>query len=213
MSPSCDYALDSGGSSLMLSVSSRHQVLGDAKRGSTQKKTTSAGFEPTPPTEKWFRVTRLRPLGQDVISVIYIFFYVFVCSCQSANRQRVNHTVSEERGGDYRAVASSQGMLSEGEKREKEREGFDWWMVWKWVWWRVSSTVVNVSPFTRPLSLRDSHVCIIPGVFLRLYQVFTAVIVSIFRFINVNMHLVFTVWPHNMKKPPTVSPHPLFSVH
>ena len=33
--------------------------------------------------------------------------------------------------------------------------------------WRVSSTVVNVSPCTRPSSLRDSHVCIIAGVFLR----------------------------------------------
>ena len=39
--------------------------------------------------------------------------------------------------------------------------GFDWWMVWKWVSWRVSSTVVNVSPCTCPSFLRDSLVCII----------------------------------------------------
>ena len=29
-------------------------------------------------------------------------------------------TQSPKRGGDYRAMASSQGVLSEGEKREKE---------------------------------------------------------------------------------------------
>ena len=29
-------------------------------------------------------------------------------------------TQSQKRGGDYRAMASSQGALSEGEKREKE---------------------------------------------------------------------------------------------
>ena len=33
-------------------------------------KTTVAGFEPTPLEEKWFRVTRLRPLGHTVL--IYI---------------------------------------------------------------------------------------------------------------------------------------------
>ena len=33
-------------------------------------KTTVAGFEPTPPEEKWFQVTRLRPLGHTVY--IYI---------------------------------------------------------------------------------------------------------------------------------------------
>ena len=45
--------------------------------------------------------------------------------------------------------------------------GFDWWMVWKWVSWGVSSTVVNVSTSTRPSSLRDSLVCIIASVFLQ----------------------------------------------
>ena len=48
-------------------------------------------------------------------------------------------------------------------KRERKRVGFDWWMVWKWVSWGVSSTVVNVSPRTRPSSLGDSLVCIIAG--------------------------------------------------
>ena len=38
--------------------------------------------------------------------------------------------VSKERGGDYHAMASRQGVLSEGE-RERKRVGFDWWMVWK----------------------------------------------------------------------------------
>ena len=49
-----------------------------------------------------------------------LFTINFVGFCQRTNRQRANHTVSEERGGDYRAMASSQGVLSEGEKREKE---------------------------------------------------------------------------------------------
>ena len=79
--------------------------------------------------------------------------------CLCANWQCANNTVSKDRGEDYRAMASNQGMLCEGEKRE--RVGFDWWMVWMWVSWRVSSTVVNVSPSTRPSSLRDSHMCII----------------------------------------------------
>ena len=50
------------------------------------------------------------------------------------------------------------GHVEWGLKRERKRMGFDWWMVWKWVSWCVSSTVVNVSPSTCPLSLRDSHV-------------------------------------------------------
>ena len=45
---------------------------------------------------------------------------------QSANWQHANHAISIERGGDYRAMASSQYVLSEGEKREKEG-GF--WLV------------------------------------------------------------------------------------
>ena len=49
-----------------------------------------------------------------------VFFFLFTINfvgfCQRTNRQRANHTVSEERGGDYRAMASSQGVLSEGEK-------------------------------------------------------------------------------------------------
>ena len=41
--------------------------------------------------------------------------------CQSAIRKHANHTISKERGGDYHTMASSQGVLSEGEKREKEK--------------------------------------------------------------------------------------------
>ena len=53
--------------------------------------------------------------------MVCVFFTInFVGFCQRTNRQRANHTISEERGGDYRAMASSQGVLSEGEKREKE---------------------------------------------------------------------------------------------
>ena len=50
----------------------------------------------------------------------FLFTINYVGFCQRTNRQRANHTISEERGGDYRAMASSQGVLSEGEKREKE---------------------------------------------------------------------------------------------
>ena len=53
--------------------------------------------------------------------MVCVFFTInFVGFCQRTNQQRANHTISEERGGDYRAMASSQGVLSEGEKREKE---------------------------------------------------------------------------------------------
>ena len=38
----------------------------------------------------------------------------FVGFCQSTSWQRASHTVSKERGGDYRAMASCQGVLSEG---------------------------------------------------------------------------------------------------
>ena len=52
-------------------------------------------------------------------------------------------------------------------ERGKKREGFDSWIVWRWVWWRVSSTVVNVCPSVRPEWLRDSHVCIKDSAFLQ----------------------------------------------
>ena len=43
-------------------------------------KTTVAGFEPTPPEEKWFQVTRLRPLGHTVfvfiLSFLFMYFYI-----------------------------------------------------------------------------------------------------------------------------------------
>ena len=65
------------------------------------------------------------------VSECFFFTINFVGFCQRTNRQRANHTISEERDGDYRAMASSQGVLSEGEKREMKRVSFDWWMVWK----------------------------------------------------------------------------------
>ena len=40
--------------------------------------------------------------------------------CQSTNWQHANHTVSKGRGGEYRAMASGQGVLSGDGKREKE---------------------------------------------------------------------------------------------
>ena len=52
------------------------------------------------------------------LSCFFTINYVGFCQC--TNRQRANHTVSEERGRDYRDMASSQGVLGEGEKREKE---------------------------------------------------------------------------------------------
>ena len=53
-------------------------------------------------------------------SRFFLFTINCVGLCQSANRQCANHTVSEERGGDYWDMASSQMMLSEGEKRDEE---------------------------------------------------------------------------------------------
>ena len=43
---------------------------------------------------------------------VFFFTINYVGFCQRTNRQRANHTVSEERGGDYRAMASSQGTFS-----------------------------------------------------------------------------------------------------
>ena len=40
-------------------------------------KTTVAGFEPTPPEEKWFQVTRLRPLGHTVFVFILSFLFMY----------------------------------------------------------------------------------------------------------------------------------------
>ena len=36
-----------------------------------------AGFEPTPPEEKWFQVTRLRPLGHTVFVFILPFLFMY----------------------------------------------------------------------------------------------------------------------------------------
>ena len=60
-------------------------------------------------------------------SMVFLFTIKLVGFCQSTNWQCANHTVSEERGGDYRTMASSQGVLSEGWKRDEERVGF--WLV------------------------------------------------------------------------------------
>ena len=51
----------------------------------------------------------------------YFFITInYVGFCRRTNRQRANHTVPEERGGDYRVMASSHGVLSEGQKIERE---------------------------------------------------------------------------------------------
>ena len=61
----------------------------------------------------------------------HLSWFTFISHRLVSNRwQRAIHTVSKERGGDYRAVASCQGVLREGWKRVKEG-GFDWWMVWE----------------------------------------------------------------------------------
>ena len=68
-------------------------------------------------------------------SSLLFFTIIFVCFCQWTSGKRAIHTVSKERGGDYRTMTSCQGVLRErGWKRVKEG-GFDWWMVWKWVSW------------------------------------------------------------------------------
>ena len=90
----------------------------------------------------------------------FLFTINYVGFCLCANWQSPNNKLSEGRGEDYHDMTLCQGVLSESWKRDEEWVGFDWWVVWKWVSWHVSSTVVNVSPCTRPLSLRDSHVCV-----------------------------------------------------
>ena len=47
--------------------------------------------------------------------LFFAFLWVSVCVPTDSVP---SHTISEERGGDYRDMASSQGVLSEGEKRE-----------------------------------------------------------------------------------------------
>ena len=94
-----------------------------------------------------------------------------LCASVKVPTDNVPAPQSPKRGWDYRAMASSQGTLSDGWKRGEEMVGFDWWMVWKWESWGVSSILVNVSPSTRPSSLRDNHVCIIASVFLQTWPV------------------------------------------
>ena len=60
-----------------------------------------------------------RKKSHTLHSFVSLFTINYVGFCQHTNRQRANHTVSKERGGDYRAMASSQGVLSEGEKRKR----------------------------------------------------------------------------------------------
>ena len=45
---------------------------------------------------------------------LFFFTIKIVGLCQSTNWQRASHTISKKRGGDYRAMASCQGVLSEG---------------------------------------------------------------------------------------------------
>ena len=84
--------------------------------------------------------------------MVVFFHYFFTQStivgfCQWTNWQCTNHPISREKGRDSCTMASSQSMLSEG-LRKRKREGFDGWMVWRWVQWGISSTVANVSPST-----------------------------------------------------------------
>ena len=64
--------------------------------------------------------------------IIYVSFLIqFVGFCQSATGS-VPITRSLKREVETIALwPQAKGVLSEGEKREKERVGFDWWMVWK----------------------------------------------------------------------------------
>ena len=92
----------------------------------------------------------------------------FMGFCEWISWQGTNHTTFEEKGGSLTLWHWGREFFL-GVERERKRVCFDWWMVWKWVWWCVSSTVVNVSPSTHPLSLRDSLVCITASVFLQVW--------------------------------------------
>ena len=57
-------------------------------------KTTVAGFEPTPPEEKWFQVTRLRPLGHTVFVFILSFLFMYFNSTIYLSLQLLFPTIS-----------------------------------------------------------------------------------------------------------------------
>ena len=96
----------------------------------------------------------------------HVFFHNhFGELCQWTCRQHTIHPISKERGGGYRAMASSRDVLREGWKRVKEGE-FDWWMVWKWMSWVVINTCQCQSMHPLPRVLRNSLVCIKTNVFL-----------------------------------------------
>ena len=52
--------------------------------------------------------------------------YAGLCQCAKVTASQPHNL---QGGGDHHAMASSQGMLSEGEKRDEERVGFDLWIV------------------------------------------------------------------------------------
>ena len=108
---------------------------------------------------------RHKPSTNNAFSVVFLFDSQFIMwASVRVPSDSVPTTQSPKKElWDYRAIASSQGVLSEGEKRK--RVGFDWWMVWMWVWWRVSSTVVlflfNTLPtaFAFPFKLVPCVLC------------------------------------------------------
>ena len=104
-----------------------------------------------------FAHTRYNVCCLQAMEQLLLFTIKFVGFYQSAEWQHANHTTSKRDVGLSRYDHKS-GRVEWGLKERWRDEGFDCWMVWKWVWWGVSSTVVNVSPFTHPSSLRDSHI-------------------------------------------------------
>ena len=86
----------------------------------------------------------------DTLSETHIFLNshsIFVGFCQWTNWERANHTVSEEKKWGLSRYGLMQGGYWAWVERGRKREGFDCGMVWKWVSWGVSSTVVKSPQF------------------------------------------------------------------
>ena len=102
------------------------------------------------------------PLGFLLLFSFHNLFCLCVLLCYVSG---VKDMCYPKEGRDDPAMVSCQGVSRESWERVKEG-GFDWWMVWKRVSWGGSSTIVNFSPCTHPLCVRNSHMCIKADVFL-----------------------------------------------
>ena len=82
-------------------------------------------------------------------------------------------------------------------ERWKKRDWFDSWMVWRWVWWRVSSTDVNVCLSTRPEWLKDSHTYVSKALKLLAYGAWCGHFTKLFHLLPDDPEWYTFSTPHN----------------